>query len=84
MQQRFKDKVVIVTGGGKGIGRACAIAFAQEGGKIVIADVDVDAGQESLHLIKKTGSEAIFTKCNVAKSNNYLSGWTCKYNILLW
>ncbi len=70
MQKRFKEKVVIVTGGGKGIGRACAIAFAQEGGKIVIADVDVDAGQESLHLIKKTGSEAIFIKCNVAKSTD--------------
>ena len=34
MAERFKDKVVIVTGASKGIGRACAEAFAREGGKV--------------------------------------------------
>jgi len=38
MEQRFKDKVVIVTGAAQGIGKACAIRFAREGGKVMIAD----------------------------------------------
>ncbi len=36
--QRFKDKVVVVTGAAQGIGKACALRFAREGGKVMIAD----------------------------------------------
>ena len=42
---RFSGKTVIVTGGAQGIGRACALAFAAEGGAVVIADIAVDAGE---------------------------------------
>ena len=38
---RFQGKTVIVTGGASGIGRACALAFAAEGGAVVIADVEI-------------------------------------------
>jgi len=68
MQKRFEGKVVIVTGGGKGIGQACAIAFAQEGGQVAIADIDEEAGRASMQQIKETGGEAIFIKCDVSKS----------------
>ena len=68
MQNRFKDKIIIITGGAKGIGEACAVAFAQEGGMIAIADVDENAGNIVVQKIKDTGSEAIFVKCDVSKS----------------
>lgn len=65
MEKQFKDKVVIVTGGSFGIGRATAVAFAERGAKIIIADWVED--NETLHLIKKLGGEAIFVKCDVSK-----------------
>jgi NAD(P)-dependent dehydrogenase (short-subunit alcohol dehydrogenase family) len=68
MQQRFAGKAIIVTGGGKGIGRACALAFAQEGGRVAIADVSETAGPETVQLIKAAGGEAIFVKCDVAQA----------------
>ena len=70
MLKRFEEKVVIVTGGGKGIGQASALAFAQEGGQVAIADIDEEAGSATVRQIKEIGGEAIFLKCNVSKSSD--------------
>jgi NAD(P)-dependent dehydrogenase (short-subunit alcohol dehydrogenase family) len=66
MASEFQGKVVIVTGGSYGIGRAAAIGFAQRGAKVVVADLDVKRGEETLRRIQDAGGEAIFVKTDVS------------------
>jgi NAD(P)-dependent dehydrogenase (short-subunit alcohol dehydrogenase family) len=61
-------KVAMVTGSGSGIGRASALKFAEEGAKVVVSDVNVDGGNETVAIIKKAGGEATFIKCDVSKA----------------
>jgi 3-oxoacyl-[acyl-carrier protein] reductase len=60
---RMKDKVVLVTGGAAGIGKATALRFAEEGAKVIICDVNETVGQETC---KQLGEGAAFYKVNVA------------------
>lgn len=68
MKKIFENKVALVTGGSFGIGRATAIAFAKQGAKIAVADWKEDKNQETLKRIGKAGSEGIFIRCDVSKS----------------
>lgn len=68
MENGFKNKVAIVTGGSSGIGRATALAFAKKGVKVVIADWIEN--EEIIDLIENLGGEAIFVKCDVSKSDD--------------
>jgi NAD(P)-dependent dehydrogenase (short-subunit alcohol dehydrogenase family) len=61
----LKDKVVLVTGGASGIGRAAALAFAGAGAKIAIADVNGPGGEETLGMVLAAGAEAFFSATNI-------------------
>ena len=56
------NKVAFVSGGGSGIGRAVAEAYAREGAKVVVSDVNVEHGEETVKLVKDAGGEAFFIK----------------------
>jgi len=62
---RLKDQVAIVTGAAGGIGLACAERFADEGAKVVLADVAVEKGERAAEEIQAAGGDAIFVKCDV-------------------
>ncbi|KAF2326166.1 SDR family NAD(P)-dependent oxidoreductase [Flavobacterium nitrogenifigens] len=58
----LENKVAFVSGGGSGIGRAVAKAYAREGAKVVVADINVEHGEETVKMIKDKGGEAFFIK----------------------
>jgi meso-butanediol dehydrogenase/(S,S)-butanediol dehydrogenase/diacetyl reductase len=60
------NRVAIVTGGAAGIGKACALRFAEEGMKIVIGDLSAADGAQTLAILKETGAEAVFLEGNIA------------------
>ncbi len=64
--KRFEGRVALVTGGGSGIGRATSVAFAREGAKVVVDDINVEGGEETVRMIKSAGGEAIFVKADVS------------------
>jgi NAD(P)-dependent dehydrogenase (short-subunit alcohol dehydrogenase family) len=68
MAGRLNGKVALVTGGSSGIGRATAQIFAREGAKVVVADIGVEGGEETVRLIKAAGGEAVFIKSDVAQA----------------
>ncbi|GAB4263652.1 MAG: beta-ketoacyl-ACP reductase [Deferrisomatales bacterium] len=62
---RLKDKVAVITGGARGIGRATALRFGQEGAKVVIGDLDGEAGGKTLADLEAQGTPAAFVPVNV-------------------
>lgn len=67
MSQLLSGQVALVTGAGNGIGRATAQAFAQQGMKVVVSDVDAKGGEATVELIRGAGGEATFIRCDVTR-----------------
>ena len=65
----FTGKVVLVTGGATGIGRATSIAFARQGATVVIGDID-DRAEETVRLIEDAGGTARFVRTDVTVSTD--------------
>ena len=64
---RLKDKVAVVTGGARGIGAAICERFAAEGARVVVADMDPLAGDETVGRIKAADGKARFVACDVTR-----------------
>jgi NAD(P)-dependent dehydrogenase (short-subunit alcohol dehydrogenase family) len=68
----FSNKVVIVTGAANGIGRGVSTAYAEKGAKVVVADVDFDAGRKTAAEIRNRGGEVLFVQTDVRKENDII------------
>lgn len=62
---RLQNKVVIITGGAQGIGKAAVLKFAKEGAKIVIWDVNDEKGNSLVNELKNSNTEALYQKVDV-------------------
>jgi len=63
---KLENRVAFVTGAGRGIGAATALRLAEDGARVVLADIDTDGCQQVKAEIEQTGSQALVVACNVA------------------
>jgi len=64
----LEGRIGMVTGAGRGLGRACAELIAREGGTVVVADVDERGGAETVEIVRGMGGKASFMRTDVSKS----------------
>ncbi|MEP7142820.1 MAG: glucose 1-dehydrogenase [Ferruginibacter sp.] len=68
---KFSNKTVLVTGSGRGIGRAIAVKFGREGASVIVNDLhDDDNSKESIQQVQATGAKAIFLQADISKVEN--------------
>src|SRR4051812_17479615 len=70
VRTRFENKVIVVTGGSKGLGKAASLAFAREGGAVVIGDVDMDTASATVEEIVQAGGNATAARCDVRQASD--------------
>ena len=68
MAGTLEGKTALVTGGGSGIGRAASLAYSREGARVVVVDVNVEGGEETVQRIKESGGEAILVHADVSSN----------------
>jgi NAD(P)-dependent dehydrogenase (short-subunit alcohol dehydrogenase family) len=68
----MKNKTALVTGAGSGIGRATALAFAREGARVIVADIDDASGHKTVDLIAATGGTGVFQRLDVTDPSQHL------------
>ena len=62
----MKNKSILITGAGSGMGEATAYLFAAEGAKVIVADINLDAAEKVVQHIKNKGQSAIAVQCDVS------------------
>ena len=67
---RLKHKVALITGAGSGIGRQSALLFSREGADVLAVDVNEQAAQETVQLVKQQGGRAFHFKADVSKAKD--------------
>lgn len=68
MAGRLADKVVIITGAGRGIGRTAALLFASEGARLALVDINEESGESAAEEVRSQGGEAIYVKTDLTHS----------------
>jgi NAD(P)-dependent dehydrogenase (short-subunit alcohol dehydrogenase family) len=68
---RFENDTVFITGAGSGIGRATALAVAEEGGFVVATDVDEPGGTDTVEAVEEAGGEAVFHELDVTDAEQF-------------
>lgn len=68
--QRFRDRVVLVTGAGSGIGKASALRIAAEGGAVCCVDLDAEAVEATVAEIGAAGGEAVAHRCDIGDESD--------------
>ncbi|MDO8472853.1 MAG: glucose 1-dehydrogenase [Dehalococcoidia bacterium] len=66
MSRRIEDKVALITGAGKGIGRAIALTMAREGAHIAVNDIDMESAREVADLVRSSGRKATAIEADVS------------------
>lgn len=78
MAGRLADKVALITGAGQGgIGAAAALAFAREGAKVIVADINPETGETSAAAVRAAGGEAIFLQADVTQDSSVQAAVQC-------
>jgi NAD(P)-dependent dehydrogenase (short-subunit alcohol dehydrogenase family) len=67
--KEFEGKAAVVTGAGGGIGRASAMAFAERGASVAVADIQIEGGAETVRMIQEKGGNALFVRTDVSDSS---------------
>ena len=70
MMHIMKDKVVLITGGGSGFGRATAAGLAAQGARVVIGDLNADSAEETAHLVRASGAQAKAMRLDVTQEES--------------
>ena len=66
MGDRLKGKVTLITGAGMGMGREASVLFAEQGARVIVADIDAKAASETVSLVEKAGGQALAVTGDVA------------------
>ena len=74
MNGRMKNLVAVVTGGGSGFGESICGRFADQGARVVVADVDAPAGERVARSLRARGHEALFAAMDVSCSRGWVPG----------
>ena len=69
MSDRLREKCAIVTGGGRGIGRAIVLAFAREGAHVAAVDRDAETGKDTAAEVERLGQKGRFVQTDVSKKD---------------